>query len=214
MSLASLAPSPSRRPSEADRRERILAAAERVFAEHGFHGATMQHVAEAASMSAGNLYRTFPSKEAIVEGLCACDQQERIDSFVGIAESGSVFAAFEAGLRDNFASRTRDKARLALKIWAEGCRNPGIAAMSLAVDADIIGKIARVIGLAKERGEAAQATDPEAVARLMFTYFGGLLKRQALEPAFDAEAETRRALGLLKALCSGAIHPDGQELSQ
>ena len=29
----------------------------------------MQHVAEEAGMSAGNLYRYFPSKEAIVEGL-------------------------------------------------------------------------------------------------------------------------------------------------
>ena len=52
-----------------ERRERILEAAERAFAAHGFHAATMQHVAEAAGMSAGNLYRTFPSKEAIVDTL-------------------------------------------------------------------------------------------------------------------------------------------------
>src|SRR5579871_5683825 len=199
----------SRRSSETERRERILAAAERAFAENGFHATTMQHVAEAAGMSAGNLYRTFPSKVAIVEGLCARDQQERIDSFVSIAQGGSVFGAFEAGLREHFASRTPDKARLALEIWAEGARNPAIAALSLAVDADIIAKIARVVQLAKDRGEAAPGIDAHAIARFMFTYFGGLLKRQALEPDFEAESEIARALALVRALCSGSLDPNG-----
>ena len=212
MSVSSVAI--ARKPSETDRRDHILAAAERAFAEHGFHATTMQHVAKAAAMSAGNLYRTFPSKEAIVEGLCARDQQERIDSFVSIAEGGSVFAAFEAGLHEHFASRTRDKARLLVEIWAEAARNPAIASMSLGVDADIIGKIAHVIQLAKDRGEAAPAIDPRAIARLMFTYFGGLLKRQAIEPDFDPDDEIARALGLFKALCSGALNARALESSQ
>jgi TetR/AcrR family transcriptional repressor of uid operon len=212
--MSSASVSTLRKTSDLDRRERILEAAERAFAEHGFHATTMQHVAEAAGMSAGNLYRTFSSKEAVVEGLCARDQQERIDNFVSIAEEGSVFAAFEAGLSEHFATRTRNKARLLVEIWAEAARNPAIAAMSLSVDADIIGKITHVIRLAKERGEAASDIDPEAVARFMFTYFAGLLKRQTLEPAFDCEAEIRRTLGLLKALCSGAVSTDGREFSR
>ena len=212
MAVASL--SASRRLSDADRRDRILAAAERAFAEHGFHATTMQHVAEAARMSAGNLYRTFPSKESIVEGLCARDQQERIDSFVRFAQEGSVFAAFEAGLREHFATRTRDKARLALEVWAEGARNPTIAAMSLAVDADIIGKISHVIRIAKERGQALPSVDVESSARFLFTYFGGLLKRQALEPDFDTEQEVLRGIRLLRALCAGALDLNGTEASR
>ena len=212
--MATAAPSQSRRNTDIDRRERILEAAERAFADHGFHATTMQYVAEAAGMSAGNLYRTFSSKEAIVEGLCARDQQERIDNFVSIAEAGSVFGAFEAGLKEHFATRTRNKARLLVEIWAEAARNPAIAAMSLAVDADIIGKIARVIRLAQARGEAAPEIDPEGVARFMFTYFGGLLKRQTLEPGFDSESEITRALALLKVLCSGALSTDGREFSR
>ena len=69
MSLTSLPA--GRRTADPERRERILEAAERAFVRHGFHAATMQHVADEAGMSAGNLYRYFPSKEAIVEGLCA-----------------------------------------------------------------------------------------------------------------------------------------------
>ncbi len=75
--MSSVNLSPSRRPADVERRERILEAAERAFVRHGFHATTMQHVAEEIGMSAGNLYRYFPSKEAIVEGLCALDQEAR-----------------------------------------------------------------------------------------------------------------------------------------
>ena len=157
MSLTSL---PAARPGgEAGRRERILEAAERVFAARGFHVATMQDVADGAGMSAGNLYRTFPSKEAIVEGLCARDQQERAANFAKVGQVESVMAAFAAGLREHVVSRPRAKARLMVEIWAEAARNPAIAAMSRAVDADILTQLERMIEIAKQRGEASPSVN-------------------------------------------------------
>lgn len=47
----------------------IKAAAEKVFAERGFTGATMQEIAREAGLSAGAIYRYFPSKEALIEAL-------------------------------------------------------------------------------------------------------------------------------------------------
>ena len=49
------------RQADPARRDHIAAAAERAFVRHGFHAATMNQVAEEAGMSAGNLYRYFPS---------------------------------------------------------------------------------------------------------------------------------------------------------
>ncbi len=204
----------ARKAADAERRERILEAAERAFAAHGFHAATMQHVAEAAGMSAGNLYRTFPSKEAIVEGLCARDQQERVADFAHLAEADSIFAGFGEGLRKHIALRSRRKATLIVEIWAEAARNPAIAAMTRSIDADVQGNIERLIAIAKERGEASPAVDGASVARFIFTYVGGLLKRLALEPDFDAEAEAARASELFKALCKGACAPVGTEGSR
>ncbi len=212
MSLTSF--STARRAAKSERRERILEAAERAFAAHGFHVATMQHVAEAAGMSAGNLYRTFPSKEAIVEGLCARDQQERIANFAHLADSDSIFAAFGAALREHIASRSRHKASLIVEIWAEAQRNPAVAKMSREVDADVLGQIERMIEIAKEKGEAVASVDAASVARFVFTYVGGLLKRLALEPDFDAETEAERALALFKALCNGTVAPAGTEASR
>jgi AcrR family transcriptional regulator len=52
----------------AAKRERLLVAAERVFAEHGLQ-APMPAVARAAGASIGSLYRQFESKDALVAAL-------------------------------------------------------------------------------------------------------------------------------------------------
>jgi AcrR family transcriptional regulator len=46
-------------------REQILAAAERVIAEHGYAGATTKAIAKAAHCSEGSLYNHFPDKRAL-----------------------------------------------------------------------------------------------------------------------------------------------------
>ena len=131
-------PLPSRAP-ETDRRELIVAAAERAFVRHGFHAATMQQVADEAGMSAGNLYRYFPSKEALVEGICARDQRERAAAFEILAGRGDLLATLAAMLREHVLDKPREKAAMMVEIRAEAARNPRIAAMTRAIDADVHG---------------------------------------------------------------------------
>ena len=60
---------PRRRPRQVRAeltRERILAAAAHVFAEHGYAAGTTNRIAERARVSIGSLYQYFPSKEALV----------------------------------------------------------------------------------------------------------------------------------------------------
>jgi AcrR family transcriptional regulator len=49
--------------------ETILDAAERLFSEVGYDGATTNAIASRAQTSIGSLYQFFPNKEAIVQGL-------------------------------------------------------------------------------------------------------------------------------------------------
>lgn len=48
-------------------RDQILAAAARVYAEHGFRGATTRRIAEAAGVNEVTLFRTFGSKGALIQ---------------------------------------------------------------------------------------------------------------------------------------------------
>ncbi len=49
-----------------DRRERILTAAQQVFAQQGFRTAEVQHIAEAAGVSKATIYKIFRSKDEIL----------------------------------------------------------------------------------------------------------------------------------------------------
>jgi|SRR5271166_4859885 len=208
MSVTSIAS--GRRQAEAERRERILHGAERAFVRHGFHAATMHHVADELGMSAGNLYRYFPSKEAIVEGLCAVDQEERGRAFAELMADNNrdILAALCAALRRHVLGKSPEKARLIVEIWAEAGRNPKVATISRQIDADVLAGVEKLMDAAKAAGVASPRLDSRFGARFFFTFVAGLFKRIAVEPDFDPEAEAAVAIGVLKALFAGKLSPD------
>jgi TetR/AcrR family transcriptional repressor of uid operon len=212
------AASAGRRTAEAERRQRILEAAEHAFVRHGFHATTMQHVADEVGTSAGNLYRYFPSKEAIVEGLCELDEARRAESFAAFADlmarNGDLTEAMRKGLREHVFGKPPEKARLIVEIWAEVGRNPRVAEITRAIDADVLIGLERLMDVAKAAGAASPALDSRFGARFFFTFVAGLFKRIAIEADFDAEAETPMAIGVLKALFTGALRPEPGEEPQ
>jgi TetR/AcrR family transcriptional regulator, repressor for uid operon len=198
------------RHAEHDRRLHIAAAAERAFVRHGFHAATMQQVAEEAQMSAGNLYRYFASKEALVDGICLLDQRERSSAFSAFAHSDNVLGMLERLLRENLLTKPRHKSVMFLEVAAEAARNPRIAEMMRANDAEVMAGLAHLVDAAKANGEAVAELDSHFAASVMFTYVGGLFRRRALDDAFDVEREAAATMALTRALFAGAISPSPQ----
>jgi len=198
---------PARRLSEDERRAHILAAAERAFVRYGFHAAAMTQVADEAGMSAGNLYRYFPSKEAIVEGLCLADQVERSEAFAALSAAPDLKAAMRAALRDHVLRKPREKARMIVEIWAESGRNPRVAEFTRRLDHDVMEGMTELVELAKAKGVVAETVDARFASRVLFTLVVGLFRRVALEPDFDFETESAMALGVLGALFAGRLTP-------
>ncbi len=192
----------SREPED-DRRTRILAAAERAFARHGFHAATMQIVASEARMSAGNLYRYFGSKEALVSGLAERDQAAMAEDFRLLASADDPIAAMEPLLRKHLVEAPVVCAQMALEIWAEAGRNPAVAAICRSIDADVRSRLLVVV----DGPSRAAGLDPDFTLRVLLTVMAGLFKRRATETSFDGEAEVALALGLFAALFAGAVRP-------
>jgi len=58
-------------PYLTQRAAEILLAARTVFVRQGFERATMQEIASEAGISAGAIYRYFPSKESLITSVCA-----------------------------------------------------------------------------------------------------------------------------------------------
>jgi len=193
--------------SESDRRARILAAAECAFVRHGFHAATMQDVAAEAGMSPGNLYRYFPSKDAIVAGLCERDQAALVTDFAALATSGDILVDIGMMLRKQLVAEPRRHCQIFVEIWAEATRNPAVAEICSRMDEGIRRGLAAVIEGIKQQGSAAPDLDTDFAVRGIVTVGVGLFKRRAHEPDFDGEAEVALALGVIAALFRGAVRP-------
>lgn len=193
--------------SAVDRQAHIFAAAERAFVKDGFQGASMQAIAAEARMSAGNLYRYFESKEAIVSGLMRRDQATLAQEFHAIAESPDIFGTLSTSLRRHLIEAPIERHRFILTIWAEMARDPALRDRCGGVDSALRHHLRSIVEQARRSGAAAPDVDPLDVARLMATVVSGLFKRRAIEPDFDGEAELALALGVFRAAFDGLLQP-------
>lgn len=127
-----------------DRTAGILGRIRTAFAEKGFDGASMQDLARAAGMSAGNFYRYFPSKLAIVEALIAQDVDMVEREFAELAGAPDLRAA----LREGLACRLREDHRCNGPLWAEisaaALRKSDIAPTCLRMEEVVGGKLTEV----------------------------------------------------------------------
>lgn len=189
------------------RQDRIFAAAERAFVKHGFQGASMQAIAVEARMSAGNLYRYFDSKEAIVLGLVLRDQASVAEEFRALVQSQDLLATLGSSLRRHLVEAPIERHRMIMTIWAEMARNPVIRDRCGGVDSALRRHLLAIVEEARCTGLTAATIDPAYVVRLMATVVSGLFKRRATEPDFDGEAELALALGVFKAAFEGTLAP-------
>jgi AcrR family transcriptional regulator len=190
---------------ESDPRGRILLAAERAFAQRGFHATTMQDVAAEAGMSPGNLYRYFRSKDAIVAGLCARDQADLANDFRALAASQDILAGMRAMLKKHLVEEPYECFQLMLEIWAESARNPEIAALCRGLDGEVRRGLKTVVAGAKRQGVAAADLDEDFAARAIVTIGAGLFKRRATEPQFDGQSELALGLAMVGAVLRGDV---------
>jgi TetR/AcrR family transcriptional repressor of uid operon len=194
--------------STAERRRLILDAAERSFTRAGFHRTTMQDVAAEAGMSPGNLYRYFPSKDALVAGLCERDRVGLVNEFAEVREAGGDFlTAFRELGRRHFddSAFNQSKAKLCMEIWAEAARNPAIAALQSEFDRSFDEQLVEVFEAAKQAGAIHPDVDTRAVASIISKLGDGLFVRRALAADFDAEREVAEVFAVIGALLKGAI---------
>ena len=179
-------PSPAAR-RQSDRRTEILDAAERCFARAGFHRASMQDICGEAAMSPGNLYRYFPSKEALIAGICERNRTDAVASFA-LVDSAPDFIEGLAGLaRHHLVDRTDAEVGLCAEIMAESRRHPDIAKLYQGIEHDIKERIAAMLRNAAERGEIRSDLDVDAAATVLMVLGDGMSWRRSVEPAFDAE---------------------------
>ncbi len=189
---------------QSDRRLEILDAAQRCFARSGFHGASMQEICAAAGMSPGNLYRYFPSKEALIAGICERNRAEAAEGMLAVGQAGGFFEGLAALARHHLVERPEEEAGLCAEIMAESRRNPEIARLHAEVERDIKARLIEMLGHAAARGEISTAVDLDAAATMLMVLSDGLSWRRASDPAFNAESVFPHIMHMVRCLLT---HP-------
>lgn len=118
-----------------------------VFAAKGFDGASMQDLARAAEMSAGNFYRYFPSKDAIIGAMVRRDLDRVAEEFARVISAASPRAALVEVIRNRLATTGEEEGALWAEIEAAATRRPEIAEMHERMEAEIIRYLGRVFAL-------------------------------------------------------------------
>lgn len=171
-----------------DRRVEILDAARRCFARMGFHQTSMQQICAEASMSPGNVYRYFPSKEAIIAGITERDRAEVAAQLASTQFSTDFFSTFAALARHHFVERTAEEVGLCAEIMSESRRNPTISKIMKEFDADVKDRLVTMLQGAQARGDIARDADIGTAVEMLMIIADGVWWRRAVDPNFDAEA--------------------------
>jgi AcrR family transcriptional regulator len=128
-----------------DRIATILRDIRPVFAQKGFDAASMQDLARAANMSAGNFYRYFASKDAIIEAMIDLDMSEMTQNFLMILNAPAPMNL----LRQVLAERVQThRANCDGALWAEmnatAQRRPSVASAVARMEEAVIGYLVQV----------------------------------------------------------------------
>jgi AcrR family transcriptional regulator len=207
---------PLRRRDEARAlfRNAILDAAEAVFAEHGFHGARIQDVAERARVGVGTVYNHFAQKEDILRALI----DERTEELLGELRP-------QPSDRPDFAGRLA--ARIArLLAYVDGHRGFLALVMSFGVAGDpsadegartVAGKSMKRIerfraalrtiieeGIAEGALEPGDATQPTLLAVFLSGAIRAFTVDATLDPSGEVPPAAERARLIVRLFLRGA----------
>ena len=147
-------------------RERILEAASRVYAKHGFRGATTRLIAIEAGVNEITLFRTFGSKSALLEAVL--EQHSRPGQAPSLPDEPADPLAELTTFVSRSLERVREMRPLLVHTMGELDERPEAAEFACRGRHDVHDTITAYIRRLQARGMAAADTDVD-VAAVMLT---------------------------------------------
>jgi TetR/AcrR family fatty acid metabolism transcriptional regulator len=193
-----------------DKRERILAAAVKVFAAKGFYCARVSEVAREAGVADGTIYLYFSSKEEILRGLFEENMRRLIDDLSSEIEKVSSNTDKMTRLVDSYCQFVHNEPQLTEVLTVE-LRESGKFMNEFA--APLFGEYLRVIVDILEAGQKAGEFGTHYSARTVARAIFGALDELALSWVMSKSKWDLRASGheLLGVFLHGICDPERVE---
>ena len=188
------------------RRRSILEAAARVFGECGVKSATMADIATEAGISAGAIYRYFPSKQDLAHA-CFQEGAAQIADLWGqrAAESPDPMAAFYTVAAQSFEEISTPEApahtRMMLENYLDVTRSGDQPARDAANSEHrhIIRGLASMLAAVQSSGQLPGEVDPNHLAEALYSFWLGARIVRMVDQDFDTDAQLAAVSALMNA---------------
>jgi TetR/AcrR family transcriptional regulator, fatty acid metabolism regulator protein len=190
----------------ADRRAELLAAAVRVFARDGFHGARVGDIAEEAGVAHGLLYHYFRSKEEVLETIFRSSWQELVRETDRIEHSGLELAEQLRRFASVFLGSWLANPDLVRVLIREIARSPEVG-KRIAEIGGVFVALGRMIERARERGEVRADVDPRLATFVFYGALEEILTGWVLGQLPGAEADVRQAVDTVVDVVAAGLRP-------
>lgn len=183
-------------------RDHLLAAAAQVFAERGFHGASLDEVAAVAGFTKGAVYSNFKNKEDLFLALFKASYDREMAALHETMEASEVppedrLADFVTLIREQTAEAGPSFGLLFQEFWLYAARNPDVRDQLTAVEDQGVQDLAEVIRTERERRDLEPLEDANAVARIITVLFRGIGLLKIMQPDVVDDAFVQAAVAFV-----------------
>jgi len=185
-------------------RNKVLAAARKLFSEHGYEGATIRDIAAAAGMSTGAVFANFTDKSDLFRDIMVSDLtklngeiREAVSRARGVEDA--ILKVFATGYA--FYRTQMPLARAAFSVsWAP---EDGELFHKMEPLAEVQQIILEQLTLGVERGELSQEAEVKLRAQMLFDVYLANFRRAVFQ-GWGTEALQTRARDQIRVLLAGA----------
>jgi TetR/AcrR family acrAB operon transcriptional repressor len=196
-----------RNPAIADTRTKILCSANRVFAKHGYHGATLDLVAHDAGMTKGAVYWHFSSKSDLFLALCEQSLDQLLDRLPKqvdeVLASANPMEALSLLLASEFESCKKDNGERSLLFFefVSNSRDPQVRAKLNKAFAGLITETSKILEDMQDRRLIAADASPRDLAVTLHALINGAVLMWLVAP--QQVSFTRLAAEISRVLWQG-----------
>ncbi len=171
------------------RKDEILTAAWKCFAEKGYQGTTMRDIAKKINLSTGVIYNYFKNKDEILDALMEWALKSENQIFDLMTKKNTAREAISELFNACFESCTheelKESSKANLYMWVEAMKKKKLQEMINDKNKQQIDKIASFVNDGIKRGEIQSHIDPKSMAGFYQALITGLQVQSVLIEDFD-----------------------------
>jgi len=200
-------------------RDFLLRAAEQVFAERGFYGASLDQVAAVAGFTKGAVYSNFKNKEDLFLALLESRYEQEIDAVRAILEATEgepevQLGDFVAHVKEIQETRSDTWVKLDLEFCLYAMRNPAVRTKLAAIRRMDIDSVAEIIEVERTQ-QGIETNEPAAYdARIAVSLMQGIEMMRMIDPESVDEAFLKALMRFLYRAFPSGIDTTAEDIDE